>query len=243
MHWTGQFASKARMGVLVNSIVCPISGQPENKHTPVAIKKYDSKWFGFLMLPEQPQELSDICDYWAHVPFDIQKTDIEGSGKEKENLDNPQGHYYELSGNEDIAQSYQKLKKLLPDGEALIFTDARSGTHRIVIVQDNRLIASLFLSPQFDLPNRRWLSQIFNSQQLTDFQRRALLAGREGNAASDPGTIVCSCFQVGDKQVKAAVAEGIDNVEALGAKLKCGTNCGSCIPELRNLIEMELVEA
>ena len=241
MHWTGQFASKGRMGVLVNSIVCPISGQPENKHTPVAIKKYDSKWFGFLMLPEQPQELSDICDYWAHVPFDIQKTDIEGSGKE--NLDNPQGHYYELSGNQDIAQTYQKLKTLLPDGEALIFTDARSGTHRIAIVQDNRLIASLFLSPQFDLPNRRWLSQIFNSQQLTDFQRRALLAGREGNAASDPGTIVCSCFQVGDKQVKAAVADGIDNVEALGAKLKCGTNCGSCIPELRNLIEMELVEA
>lgn len=236
MHWTSQFSSKGRMGVLVNSIVCPISGQPENKHTPVAIKKYASHWFGFLMLTEQPQDLSATCDYWAHIPFNIQKD-------EGDNLNNEQAHYYELSGQQDIAQAYQALKALLPDGEALIFTDARSGVHRIAIVQDNRLVASLFLSPQFDLPNRRWLSQIFNSQVLTDFQRRALLAGREGNAASDPGTIICSCFQIGDKQVKSAIAAGIDNVEALGEKLKCGTNCGSCIPELRSLIELEMVKS
>ena len=87
------------------------------------------------------------------------------------------------------------------------------------------------------------MSQIFNSQSLTNFQRRALLAGREGNAASDPGTIICSCFQVGDKQIKAVVAEGINNVEALGAKLKCGTNCGSCIPELRALVEQFSTQA
>lgn len=230
MHWTSQFASKGRMGVLVNSIVCPISGQPENKHTPVAIKKYDSKWFGFLLLNQQPAALSDACDYWAHVPFNISRSELS-------NVNNEQGHYYELSGKQDIAQAYQTLKALLPDGEALIFSDARGGTHRIVIIKDNRLIASLFLSTQFDLPNRRWLSQIFNSSSLTDFQRRALLAGREGNAASDPGTIICSCFQIGDKQIKAAVEEGFNNVESLGSKLKCGTNCGSCIPELKTVIE------
>lgn len=231
MHWTGQFASKGRMGVLVNSIVCPVSGQPENKHTPVAIKKFDSQWFGFLMLEELPETLSSTCDYWAHVPFDI-KNDLDSAV-----LNRPQGHYYELSGKQNIASAYQELKRLLPDGEALIFTDARSGTHRIAIVEDNRLIASLFLSPQFDLPNRRWLSQIFNSQSLTDFQRRALLAGREGNAASDPGTIVCSCFQVGDKQIKAAVEAGVKDVTELGETLKCGTNCGSCVPELKTLVE------
>jgi assimilatory nitrate reductase catalytic subunit len=100
----------------------------------------------------------------------------------------------------------------------------------------------LFVSPKFDLPNRRWLSQIFNSQTLTDFQRRALLVGREGNAASDPGTIICSCFQVGDKQIKAAIKTGIQNTDELGAQLKCGTNCGSCVPELKSLIEQFSVQ-
>ena len=113
----------------------------------------------------------------------------------------------------------------------------KSGIRRMAIVNNNRLIASLFLSPLFDLPSRRWLSQIFANQELTDFQRRALLAGREGDAGSDPGTIICSCFQIGDNQIKAAVAEGINDVEALGQKLKCGTNCGSCIPELKVLVD------
>ncbi|MBQ0732607.1 MAG: (2Fe-2S)-binding protein, partial [Oleispira antarctica] len=236
MHWTSEFASKGRMGVLVNSITCPLSGQPENKHTPVAIKKYPSQWFGFLMLSEQPKALSSICDYWAHVPFDI-------NNHEEDNLNSPQGHYYELSGKQNITLAYQELKRLLPDGEALIFTDVGSGTHRIAIVKDNRLLASLFISPQFDLPNRRWLSQIFNSQKLTDFQRRALLAGREGSAASDPGTIICSCFQIGDKQIKAAIEAGINNTDQLGEQLKCGTNCGSCVPELKSLIEQFAVPA
>ncbi len=230
MHWTGQFSSKGRMGVLVNSIACPISGQPENKHTPVAIKKFASQWFGFLILAEQPEDLSSKSEYWAHVPFNIQS-------EQNDTLDKTQAHYYELSGKQDVAMAYQELKPLLPDGEAIIFSDARRGTHRIAIIKNNRLIASLFISRQFDLPNRRWLSQIFNSQQLTDFQRRALLAGREGNAASDPGTIVCSCFQVGDKQIKAAVEGGIKTVEELGSSLKCGTNCGSCVSELKTYIE------
>ena len=230
MHWTSEYASKGRMGVLVNSITCPVSGQPENKHTPVAIKKYPSQWFGFLILNDQPKALSSICDYWAHVPFGINKD-------KEDNLNSPQGHYYELSGKQDIISAYQELKRLLPNGQALIFSDARSHTHRIAIIKDNRLIASLFISPQFDLPNRRWLSQIFNSQTLTDFQRRALLAGREGNAASDPGTIICSCFQIGDKQIKATIETGIKTTDELGETLKCGTNCGSCVPELTSLIE------
>jgi assimilatory nitrate reductase catalytic subunit len=242
MHWTSEFASKGRMGVLVNSITCPVSGQPENKHTPVGVKKYLSQWFGFLMLAEQPKELSSICDYWAHVPFNIQQDTAEDAIS-SDNLDNAQAHYYELSGKQGIALAYQQLKRLLPDGEALIFTDARSGTYRIAIVKNNRLLACLFISPQFDLPNRRWLSQIFNSQVLTDFQRRALLAGREGSAASDPGTIICSCFQIGDKQIKAAIETGFNTTDELGDHLKCGTNCGSCLPELKTLIEQFSMQA
>ena len=248
MHWTSQFASKGRMGVLVNSITCPVSGQPENKHTPVAITKYPSQWFGFLMLADQPEYLSSVSDYWAHVPFTL-SSDNDGnsdSGVDSENknpLNTQQAHYYELSGKQCINSAYLALKELLPAGEALIFNDVHSGTHRIAIVKDNRLLASLFISPNFDLPNRRWLSQIFNSQKLTDFQRRALLAGQEGNAASDPGTIICSCFQIGDKQIKKAVENGANNTSDLGATLKCGTNCGSCIPELKTLIEQFSVPA
>jgi assimilatory nitrate reductase catalytic subunit len=45
---------------------------------------------------------------------------------------------------------------------------------------------------------------------------------------------VCACFKVGESQIRAAVAAGA-TLAGLQKSLKCGTNCGSCVPELRRL--------
>ncbi|MEM9725499.1 MAG: (2Fe-2S)-binding protein, partial [Pseudomonadota bacterium] len=65
-----------------------------------------------------------------------------------------------------------------------------------------------------------------------------ILAARPGAEAADPGATVCACFNVGANTIMAAIAEqGLHDVEAIGAALKAGTNCGSCRPEIRGLIE------
>jgi assimilatory nitrate reductase catalytic subunit len=46
---------------------------------------------------------------------------------------------------------------------------------------------------------------------------------------------VCACFKVGESQIRAAVAAGA-TFAGLQTNLKCGTNCGSCIPEVRALL-------
>ncbi len=45
---------------------------------------------------------------------------------------------------------------------------------------------------------------------------------------------VCACFKVGESEIRAAVAAGA-TFAGLQKDLKCGTNCGSCVPELRRL--------
>jgi assimilatory nitrate reductase catalytic subunit len=45
---------------------------------------------------------------------------------------------------------------------------------------------------------------------------------------------VCSCFNVSVSRVRAALAAGA-TFARLQNELKCGTNCGSCVPELRRL--------
>jgi assimilatory nitrate reductase catalytic subunit len=45
---------------------------------------------------------------------------------------------------------------------------------------------------------------------------------------------VCACFDVDESQIRAAVAAGA-TLARLQKDLKCGTNCGSCVPELRRL--------
>jgi len=46
---------------------------------------------------------------------------------------------------------------------------------------------------------------------------------------------VCACFKVAESQVRSAVAAGA-TLAKLQKELKCGTNCGSCVPELRRLV-------
>jgi assimilatory nitrate reductase catalytic subunit len=60
------------------------------------------------------------------------------------------------------------------------------------------------------------------------------LAPRPAGSAVPRGRIVCSCFEVSESDIRAAVGRGAD-LSALQRTLKCGTNCGSCVPELRRL--------
>ncbi|MCK5647975.1 MAG: (2Fe-2S)-binding protein, partial [Gammaproteobacteria bacterium] len=51
------------------------------------------------------------------------------------------------------------------------------------------------------------------------------------------GKIICACFNVGEKTINEAVKKhGLNSVEAIGEHLKAGTNCGSCKPELAELL-------
>jgi assimilatory nitrate reductase catalytic subunit len=54
--------------------------------------------------------------------------------------------------------------------------------------------------------------------------------------------VVCACFQVGIEAVREAVACGASkSVEDIGRKLGAGTNCGSCLPELKRIVAHERI--
>ncbi len=64
-----------------------------------------------------------------------------------------------------------------------------------------------------------------------------MLAGRPGADAPDPGPTICACLNVGLNQIRRAIKSGHAlTVAALGEALGAGTSCGSCRPELANLI-------
>ncbi|WP_346301559.1 (2Fe-2S)-binding protein, partial [Halomonas sp. BM-2019] len=96
------------------------------------------------------------------------------------------------------------------------------------------------VGPPTELPGLAWLDERFaeaaRGEPLSAERRRRLLAGCDDGAA-DSGPVVCSCHQVGRKPIVAAIRGGDSSVEALGARLACGTQCGSCIPELKSLLE------
>ena len=54
---------------------------------------------------------------------------------------------------------------------------------------------------------------------------------------------VCACHGVGLDVIAGAIRAGAGTVEAVGAACKAGTNCGSCIPEIRKLLAGQTAQA
>jgi assimilatory nitrate reductase catalytic subunit len=73
---------------------------------------------------------------------------------------------------------------------------------------------------------------------LTERERRILLSGRSSDGIAETGPVICACFGVGLAAIREAVAGGVAvSVADIGRTLRAGTNCGSCVPELRGIIE------
>ncbi|HET7866138.1 MAG TPA: (2Fe-2S)-binding protein, partial [Burkholderiaceae bacterium] len=66
-------------------------------------------------------------------------------------------------------------------------------------------------------------------------------------AVAPKGRQVCTCFNVTEPQIQASLQRGSGSAEEqlarLQGELRCGTHCGSCVPELRKLIGRQIQPA
>ncbi len=219
MHWNDQFASAGRVNALVNPNVDAISGQPESKHTPIRIAPFAFRWHAFVLSRRRLAAPSGAC--W-----------VDGVGD---------GYWrQELAGDaapEDWeAWARERLGADDSETEWVAFRDPGAGRHRFASVRNRRLEGCLFVAPDHLLPSRTWLAGLFASEDLAPEARLSLMAGRPRDPSADLGPTVCSCFGVGRTTIEAAIASGAMSLEAIGASVKAGTNCGSCKPELGQLL-------
>ena len=63
---------------------------------------------------------------------------------------------------------------------------------------------------------------------------RMLLSGRSTEGVAEPGPVICACFGVAAPRLPPSRTAG--TAAEIGERLKAGTNCGSCIPEIKRLI-------
>jgi len=117
------------------------------------------------------------------------------------------------------------------------YQDLSKGIYRASRLIDNQLESIVFMAPDSYLPERSWLTSLFIKDALDKDERSALLTGVPPLGTPDVGQIVCSCFNVGEKTILYAVQEkGLKTDQEVGQCLKAGTNCGSCVPEIKALL-------
>ena len=221
MHWSDQFAGNAGIGSVVNPDRDPLSGQPEFKHTPVKVEACKPAWYGFLLSRRQFDMKSQ--SYWnLNKGYNLWRYEIAGD----EMPDDWAGHARQLLCAHDENVSWME------------YFDSSLQTYRAARLVGDKLESCIFIGPDHLLPNRDWLMTLFKQDELSDQDKASLLSGRPGDTQEDAGTSICACFGVGKNTlIKAIKEKGLSTTDEIGDLLKAGTNCGSCIPEIKSLLE------
>jgi assimilatory nitrate reductase catalytic subunit len=216
IHWNAETASAARACELVAPHTDPFSGQPEAKATPAAITPVDYPWRGFI-LSREAVDLPAEC-WWARVALN------GGIGTL-------------LAFSEDPKFWRSRAKELLNYQDFAEFLDVRRGVYRAASFRDGKLDAALFLGPASAAPQWDAVKALFEGTALSESQRRTALSGRSADGLPDAGPVICACFGVGLNVIRDAIAsKQATDVAAIGVALRAGTNCGSCLPELKRIV-------
>jgi assimilatory nitrate reductase catalytic subunit len=123
------------------------------------------------------------------------------------------------------------------------YRDFGGGVYRASSFVEDRIETCLFIGPSRDAGDWDVVKGLFAADALSEDQRRMLLSGKSVDGLASAGPIVCACFGVGRTTILAAVGAGARSAAEIGVQLNAGTNCGSCIPELKRLIAQANVMA
>ncbi len=249
MHWGEEYLSgRDSYGVngLTSPAFDPVSKQPELKYAAVAIKKVELPWrflaFGWI---ESEQVLALQLALRARMK-DFAFASITLFGRDKVGV-------LLRAANESPVAIDDILQAFALDGvDVLRYDDARRSVSRRVRVADGKLAAVALAG---DVAAERWLRAFLEDGHPVAELGRQLLqpTATAPQGFRERGKIVCNCFNVAEGDIAAVLAlagevdgnenGSVDRLAMLQQKLKCGTNCGSCVPELKRLAHVGMSRA
>lgn len=229
MHWGSGFIAGDGINALATSARDPISHQPELKHSAVGIEIPGYEWQACAWVQGPSSAWRGKLSKWlAAFPYAaVLPTAI---GKE--------GVRLRVAATQ--APRPDQLDELVHDlqlGQAdLAFDDPARGLVRR-IGRDGRRIKSFLLAGDTRAQDvlLNWAQSGVAPENLTQ-----ILMGR--GPAAVRLRIVCTCENVSDQTIQQAIDAG-HSLEQLKETLKCGTGCGSCIPQINQMIRLDKATA
>jgi assimilatory nitrate reductase catalytic subunit len=131
------------------------------------------------------------------------------------------------------------------------YTDEPRGQHRLLRTRDTAGGAQIqaFLLAG-DTQSKSWLSTLLRDTLPPPVSGLALLQARDtppGGTALGSSKTICTCVGVSAAAIQghldSQASPGLDEstcVKRLQDQLKCGTQCGSCVPELKKMVRLHI---
>ena len=257
MHWGSEYLSGlssigeplAGVNAITTSAYCPTSKQPELKHAAVKILKAELPWSLLAMawLPAGEslaarnalKPLMQALPFTSCVPF-ANNTPLADQGAARE------GVLFRAAAH--IVPPDELLTKIeeilgLTSHDGLHYADKKRGqrrTAKLTRVADHAELTGFLLAG--DTSAEAWIKTVLEGELPAQTYGRLLLSpgAKAPVAVAARGKLVCTCLNVTVAAIDThlASAQGNDEQRLAGLQtaLKCGTNCGSCVPELKRMV-------
>lgn len=230
MHWGDRFL-KGGVNSLTLPAFDPLSKQPELKHSGVRLEPVQLPWKLFALIEGDVQQhfetLRPLCEAFSYASLSL-------TGRERPAL--------LIRAASATAPDPQWLRDIdqhlgLQEGPVLAYDDPQRSIGKRVRIDHGRITAIRLAGETLA---QHWLLNLWREGRADEQLRRWLLAplsappGQAGASAAGDKTL-CNCKNVSQSAVCAGIARGLD-LQGLKQELGCGTQCGSCVPEIKRLL-------
>jgi len=227
MHWGEMTARGGRANNLTQSVVDPVSKEPEFKHSAVQVERFEPAWRGKMLMAGKHIKLGrKMIEGYTYGVVSCMGSDHAVT-------------VVELACTKALKQAqYKRLDQLLEQGrsiETLTYSDRKHGINRKAWLEDGHLMAVRWVGG--DIHAAQWLRKLMlEGRDVGELRPYLLAPGGPVNKEDTKGAIICACNNVGELELKAAIKDGADSVDAIKACTMAGTGCGSCVPEIKRLL-------
>jgi assimilatory nitrate reductase catalytic subunit len=236
MHWGRRSLSHDGVNALTVSAFDPVSKQPELKHAALRIEPAALPWrLVALRSPGLAADAHEAVLAWrarlASLLDGLDYAVLTLDGRERPLV------ALRLALAEPMpAARVEQIARLLdmPLEACLAYRDPAHGIVKRALIEEERLTGILLAGE--DQANN-WLRTAMKDGVPIDALRRWIFAPRAEPpvATTAPRKVICNCLDVGEADIRREIANGA-SLAGLQEKLKCGTSCGSCLPEIRRMM-------
>jgi assimilatory nitrate reductase catalytic subunit len=241
MHWGSQFMRGSGVNALTVPAFDPHSKQPELKHAAIEVEK--------LALPHRvvamrrfaaaetmaAQALRDELQKML-AGFDYATLALNG----REDIVVILRGYAAEPIAESVLATLDRLLDLQDTRRTMRYVDARRRVEKAARIEGG-IVQSVCLAGETAAQD--WLKNMMVQGASADAMRSWILApvAAPPRGSFNRGAIVCNCFDVSTVEINTLLATGADLAQLQG-RLKCGTECGSCLPELKRMVNSRIEE-
>jgi ferredoxin-nitrate reductase len=122
--------------------------------------------------------------------------------------------------------------------DEILFVDKSMRYYKKCIIKDDRLVGAILVGDKSEFAEFKDL--IENKIELSERRLQLLRSGKKAEPVQ--GKLVCTCNQVGAGNLQTLIRAGCNTLNELCQRSGAGLGCGSCKPEVQNIIRQETIQ-